>query len=232
MGIIRSIKNDGESHPTVDAVLECLRVSDPQEYLELCNRFDAQTRRVRDSERVEIVRKRRLLPDATYFHNSHTMVIFRVRDDRGYPIEDFDLTLIGEMDGRSGANFLPKGFFVDRQKNSRETGVLTYYFSYDAMIGAPPATDPDDPNNIVRPEMPGAEGLGLNIVARPDDGFVRYMPGALEVSKRVLQQFINPDQTVLVEIVLRRVVREGVFRLSRKLDPKSFRTQPPGEPIP
>src|SRR5262249_50214184 len=97
MGIMRSVKNDGRRHPTVDAVLKCLVVSNADEYAALCDAFDADNDVVREAERVEQVKRVVFLPDSTYFHDSHTMVIFRVRDDRGYPIEDFDLTFIGQL---------------------------------------------------------------------------------------------------------------------------------------
>ncbi len=230
-GILRSVKRDGR-HPTVDAVLSCLLVSRQEEYLTLCDRFDEQSRSVRDAEHVEIVSRLPFIPDGIYFHDSHAMVIFRVRDDRGYPVADFDLTLIGKLKRRSGANFMPKGFFVDRQKNSRETGVLTYYFSYDAMFGAPELRHPRDKKKVLREALPGADGLGLEIKARPDDGFVRYVPAALDVSKDVLRQFIKADETVLIDIVLRRVVHEGVFRLTSDLAPEDFTNQPYGNPVP
>lgn len=230
-GIIRSVRNDGKRHPTVDAVLSCLLVSNRTEYLALADTFVAQSQRVREAERVEIV-TRSFIPNAVYFHDTHAMIIFRVRDDHGYPINDFDLTLIGKIKRRSGPDFLPKGFFVDRQKNSRESGVLTYYLSYDAMIGSPPARSPKPPRKILREEFPGADGLGLEIAARPDGGFVRYIPAILHVSKDVLQKFINADETTLVDVILRRVVHEGVFRLTRSLEPESFTDQPRGAPIP
>jgi hypothetical protein len=232
MGILRSIKNDGRRHPTVDAVLSCLLVSNQQEYAKLCKDFDDQNDTVRKAERVEIVSRRVFLPDAVYFHDSHAMTIFRVRDDRGYPIADFDLTLIGKQKRKYGANFLPKGFFVDRQRNSREIGVLTYYFSYDAMMGMEAVKSPKDNKTVLREKLPGADGLGLEIRARPDDGFVHYVPAALQVSKDILEKFINADETVLVDIVLRRVVHEGVFRLTSNLTPEDFTNQPPGDPLP
>jgi hypothetical protein len=62
---------------------------------------------------------------------------------------------------------------------------------------------------------------------------VGYVPGALEVSKGVLQQFIKADETVLVDIVLRRVVHHGAFRFTSKLDPsEDFTNQPHGDPTP
>jgi hypothetical protein len=180
---------------------------------------------------VEII-SRSFIPDAIYFHDSHAMIIFRIRDDHGYPIQDFDLTLIGKIKRRSGPDFLPKGFFVDRQKNSRETRVLTYYFSYDAMTGSPAVPDPKDRKILLWAKLLGADGLGLEIAVRPDEGFVHYVPAVLQVSKDVLQQFMRADETTLVDIVLQRMVHEGIFRLSRNLDAESFTDQPPAAPIP
>src|SRR5262249_15228383 len=230
MGIIRSVRNDGRRHPTVDAVVSCLLVSNRDQYLSLCEEFATENRTVREIERAEIV-TRSFIPNAVYFHDTHSMIIFRVCDDRGYAIRDFDLTLLGKIKRRSGPNFLPKGFFVDRQKNTREAGVLTYYFSYDAMNGLHATQNPKNRKKLLRAELPGADGSGLEIVARPDTGFVHYIPARLTVSKGVLQEFMGADETTLVDIVLRRVVHEGVFRLTDKLDPESFTDQPPGAPI-
>jgi len=74
-------------------------------------------------------------------------------------------------------------------------------------------------------------GLGFKIAARPDRGFVHYVPACLDASKDILKKFMRADETTLVDIVLRRVVREGVFRFTDKLDPELFTDQPPGEPI-
>jgi hypothetical protein len=231
-GILRSIGNDSRPHPTVKAVLSCLLVSNQAEYDDLAEKFISQNQTVRRDERVEIIKRSAVLQPAIYFHDSHSMIIFRVRDDRGYPVADFDLTLLGRINRKSGANFLPKGFFVDRQKNSREAGVLTYYFSYDAMTGLPAVPDPANPRRTLRDALPGADGLGLRIAARPDQGFVHYFPAELRVSKDILAKFMTADETTLVEIVLRRVVREGVFQLTRDLDPEDLTGQASGAPIP
>jgi hypothetical protein len=230
-GIIASVRNDGNEHPTVSAVIRCLHVSNQAEYDSLAAAFDAENQAVRKAERPEVI-THSFIPDAVYFHDAHTMIIFRVRDDHGYRINDFDLTLLGKTEQGSGPNFLPKGFFVDRQKNSREAGVLTYYFSYDAMIGLRAVRDPVRRQKILRPPLPGASGLGLKVAARPDGGFVRYIPASLNESKDVLQKFMNPDETTLVDIVLRRFVHEGGFRLTPSLTPESFVDQQPGVSIP
>jgi hypothetical protein len=57
-------------------------------------------------------------------------------------------------------------------------------------------------------------------------------PASLNESKDVLQKFMNPDETTLVDIVLRRFVHEGGFRLTPSLTPESFVDQQPGVSIP
>jgi hypothetical protein len=231
-GILRSVKDDGSEHPTLDAIVQCLRVSSLDEYLVLCNQFAEQNRVVREAERVEI-QKRTLFPDNIYFHDAHSMVVFRIRDDSGFIVDDFDLILTAGPDDNVSPDNLPAGFFVDRQKNRRNAGALIYYVSYDAMVGFPAIVDPRDPNrqNLLRDAMPGTQNLGLEIAARPDEGFVHYLPAVLQAARKVLQDFIHPDETTLVDIVLRRVVREGVFRLTDNLEPEDFTDQPPGKPI-
>ena len=58
--------------------------------------------------------------------------------------------------------------------------------------------------------VPRGESLGVQITPRPDEGFVHYTRAALRAQKRNLAEFLKPDQTTLVDIALRRVVRRGV----------------------
>jgi hypothetical protein len=233
MGILRSVRNDGGDHPTVNAILRCLAVTNAGAYLGLCDEFDAENSVVHEKERVEVY-KRRLMPDRVFMHDTHSMLIVRLRDDSNHAVTDFDLKLTAGQGGRVGPDFLPEGFFVDRQRNKRNHGTLTYYVNHDIMVGCEAIADPRDSRwgNMLRERQPGAESLGFDLTARPDDGFVHYHPATLQADRKNLEQLIRPDQTTLVEIVLRRVVRKGTFRLTRELDPENFTDQPPGEPIP
>ena len=46
-----------------------------------------------------------------------------------------------------------------------------------------------------------------------------------------LLDVVTPNQTTIVDLRLSRVVREGVFRLTRSRTPRDFRKDPPGGPI-
>lgn len=222
-GIMRSVLDDGTRHETVTAILRCLTVDDRDGYLKICDRFDEDNARVRERERVEVI-TRGLLRDSVYFHDAHAMVIFRFQDDRGHMVEDYDLLLTA---GRPASpDLLPKGFLVDRQRNSRRKNVLTFYFNHDVMRGLRASKDRDGTTR--RPKLSGTTQLGCDVSPRPADGFVHFRKARLPASMQVLETFLRPDQTTLVDIQLTRVVHEGAFQLTQKRDPHDFTKVKPG----
>lgn len=225
MGIMRSVSPDtgrAADAETVGAILDCLGVSTAAEYRELCDGFDRETERVQASERTE-VESRLLLGDRVFVHDRCAMAIFRVRDELGHPVEDFDLLLTAGPE--SDPNHLPSGFAIDRQANRISRGTITYYFNADVMHGCDAVVHD---GRVVRPESPGAGSLGLRIRPRPTDGFVHYAPCEIAASSRLLKNVVRPNETTLVDITLRRIVRGGVFELDRGFTRRDFRKTEPG----
>lgn len=228
MGIMRNVSAQvgaRKGAEAVTAILDCLRVGGRQDYLALCRRFTDETAQVQDAERVE-VEKRLLLADNIFVHDRYSMVIFRVRDEAGHAVEDFDLLLTAGSE--DDPNHLPRGFALDRQANKRARGTITYYFNWDVMTGCEEVRYKD---RVLRLASPGAQGLGLRIEPRPTDGFVHYLPCGIRASTKLLKNILLPNRTTLVDITLRRVVRRGVFGLDQGVRQKTFKKTPPGEPI-
>lgn len=224
MGILRSIRNQRDEHPTVDALLACLRVRSAREYRAQRRDFDEQNQRVLEQQRVEV----RDLPgpfDRTRIKDPCSQLIFRVRDHEGHAVSDFELLLTADGDS---PDRLPPGFFVDRQQNHRQPANLTYYLNAARMLGDAPVAQE---GRILREALLPAEGLGLCIQPYPTEGFVLYLPARLPVSRELLQQLIVPQQTTIVDIQLHRVVHEGTYRLTRKQDPEDFTAAKPGAPL-
>lgn len=232
MGIMRSVKeklNDAKSSETVNAILECMQITTEKQYEALCNKFRTETEAVQKTEQLEIEQKL-FRSDISFVHDRYAMVIFRVQDDEGYPVADFDLVLTAGPD--ADPNHLPKGFFVDRQRNSITPQTITYYFNRDVMKGAGIIRDKD--NNIIREAIPGAEMLGFRIIARPDSGFVHYLPCEIKATPEMLQTALHANCTTLVDIVLRRIVRKNVFRVDKvTVETKrgGFKNTKPGDEI-
>lgn len=222
IGIMRSVRDDGKPHPTVTTILECLQVRTARDYARLTRQFREKNVRIEEVERVEAVD----MPgpfDRTVIHDPCSMLIFRLRDDQGNVVKDFDLMLTAGDD--NSPDRLPPGFFIDRQKNHRDTGTLTYYLNYARMMGAERI---ERDGAEIRPALPACESLGLRIVPYPQSGFVHYLPGVLTTSAANLRKFLKPHQTTLIDIVLHRVVRTGVLRLSREMGKEDFTKEAPG----
>jgi hypothetical protein len=229
-GILRSIPSNARTrHPTVRAVLRCLRVTTSAQYESLRNKFEDENETVRQAERVEVER-RGIFPDRKHILDSGTMVVVRLRDDQGQAIDDFEFTLTGPG---GNPDKLPEGFFIDRQRNSREHNILTYYLNHHRMMGSGRVRyrEKGSWKNVRQPIAP-IPRLGMRVVAKPTEGYVHYTPAQLGSSAQHLEPFLGQDETTLLEIVLQRVVREGVFVLTTERGPEEFKKQPKGRPLP
>jgi hypothetical protein len=232
MGIMRSVKKtarDRKSQDTIKAILDCFQVQTKSQYEKQCQRFETETQEVQKQE-IDEVETHFLRSDTHFFHDKFSMVIFRVRDEEDYPITDFDLILTAGP--KSNPNHLPQGFFADRQRNSVNREIITYYLNYDVMAGAGKVFDKE--NKIVREEMVGAETLGFKIIPRPDSGFVHYVSCEIKASKDLLHQALKPNSTTLIDIRVRRIVRRNVFRLKKMTNDTiegEFKKTKPGDEI-
>ena len=236
MGILRSVEADDVNHPSVEAVLRCLKVDSAAAYSTLTRDFDAENETTQRAEQVDL-QKRRLLPDAVYIIDKFSMVTFVVRDDQGNPVGDFDLKLTGipaDADERVKASpdLLPSGFLQDRQRNRRDNRALTFYLNQSLMIGSPEVRHPRT-NEVLRKAQPGLRALGFIIEPHLDEGFVHFVKAELEADRATLRRVLQPNQSTMIEIVMKRVVREGVLRLQRldKRDDARFDKTPKGNPI-
>lgn len=228
MGIMNSVRTgDDKSKETVDAIFSCVKVETSSEYEELFAKFQEETAQVQKDEKVER-ENRTFLSDRLFIHDRYTMVIFRVRDSEGYPINDFDLLLTAGPD--NNPNHLPDGFFVDRQQNKINRNIITYYLNYDIMNGTDSVFVPGETKKI-REASVGIDTLGIIIQPRPKDGFVRYLDCRYIAAKELFSQALNPNSTTLIDIVLQRVVDKEVFRLEGLNSTKSFKGTKPTDEI-
>jgi pimeloyl-ACP methyl ester carboxylesterase len=179
-GIMNSVQLMGH-HPTVDAVLKCLLVRNQADYEAICDEFHQTPARSR-----------------------YSMLVFRVVDDEGQPVEDYDLLFTAGNNASPDA--LPKGFFRDRQRNKKSPHRLTYYLDHSRMAGIP---------------------IGIEVLARPDAGLVRYERAFIPPSD--LGAVLRPHETMMVEIVLRRKVDRACFVLDADRRPNSISGEPTGE---
>jgi hypothetical protein len=216
MGIMRSVKAvDNGKHPTVSAIVECLSVASANAYRTVAKAFESLTKKTQEAE--EIKREKNLfLFKRTFTTSTYFMLVFRVTDDRGNSLKDYDIVFTAGPD--YDPNHLPPGFFVDRQRNSKTPGKLTYYLDYQAMSPW-----------FAKPDL--EDKFGFRISARPSDGYAYYTVGEHRGKYSQLEKYFAPNQTVMVDVILKRRVMQGVFQLTQHLAPEEFKNQPKGSPI-
>lgn len=230
IGIMRSVKlkDTGalKPHPTVQAILRCLRVDDDAGYALACDEFDQLTARTQADEQVEKV-KRLFIFEREFRNPITTQVIVRVHDENDHQLDDFDFLLTSwDPDHakpelrKPSPNLLPPGFFIDRQRNRHARGTLTYYLNHEAMSRAPALGVRLNPRPAPDPRS-----------TRPSGLFVHYRPAELAAKAATLLDYLRPNATLMLDICLQRIVREGVFRLTQDLKAKDFTRQEAGDVI-
>jgi hypothetical protein len=217
MGILRSVKatDTEQTHPTVSAILKCLVVKDSQSYLAAVKDFEKLTVQTQKDERVEKTTELFLL-ERTFKTNRYCMLIFRLVDDRGNNLSDYDVLFTAGPN--YDENHLPEGFFVDRQRNSSNPGKLTYYVDYDVL------------SKGLNKGLSKGE-FGIKIVVRPQSGFAYYTAAEYKGTFKDLKNYIEPNQSLMIEVQMRRHVGEGVFQLTEKLSSESFKDVTTGKDI-
>lgn len=217
MGIMRSVQSgDDATHPTVRWVLRCLAINSATSYKRLIKELSDLTDQTQQSER-EVRTKELFLFERKFVIHRYCMFVFRIIDDRNNSLVDYDVIFTAGPD--YDENHLPPGFFVDRQRNQLNRGKLTYYIDYDVMA-----------DWFAKPELEGK--FGFKITARPSSGYSFYTVAEHRGTFSSLKRYFEPNQTLMVEIQLKRHVMEGVFRLAHSLEPESFKDQPKGGELP
>jgi hypothetical protein len=227
MGIMRGVLNDAGKNEAVDAILRCLRVERATDYVALCDAFDAENAAHQDVSRRLEIEHVPVLPDREYIHDPHAMVIFRLIDSEGIGAPDVKVLLTAGPN--NDPNQLPENFMTDRQFN-RRSGNLTFFLNHATLTGCPaiPGRKADDPaRRALIPRPP----YGLRIMPRDGDHFVEYWAAELNTDVQNLLPLVAPNETTIIDIRMTRIVREGVYRLTQQLGPRSFKDAELGGPI-
>ena len=210
-GIMNSVKPDpADPHPTVEWVARCLMVKTVADYENVRDNLAALTAFTQRSESIE--RVDRLVGTATYRTSRYSQLCFRVLDSRGELMSDYDLLLTAGPD--YSPDELPAGFCLDRQRNRKQPGRLTYYLDFDRL------------KEIEKAPLDGR--LGFRLVARPQSGLAYYAVAEFRSDVGGVTSLLRPNETVMIEIVVNRLVDQQVFYLNPNRAPRRIDARPSG----
>lgn len=176
MGAVR--KPEDFNKAQVSEILACLTVNSTEDYEARGAELTALTQRTQardiESDQAE-----------------YAQLVFRIVDDEGLAVTDFDLFLLGK---KGQPDNLTKGFFMDRQRNVETPNHLTYYVNYTKLSR----------NTLT----------GFRVIARPQSGFSHYHPVEYLVPDGTdLHDHVKPNETFYVDITLKRHVDKNVLQL-------------------
>lgn len=226
IGIMRSIKANDKEDETVTAILKCIKVNNSAGYKLVCDAFDALTRdALTDPEEIIEADLNFLLPDNYFITDPMSMLIVRLVDDEGRSIGECDIVFTGPS---NDPDKLPTGFLADRQRNSLSKDTVTFFFNHTAMSGGPEVKYGD---KILRESKIGVREMGLIIDPHNNSGFAHYKKARINAGDQELEKILRPNQTTLMEIVMKRVVHEGTFRITQNRQDEEFKNTDQGKII-
>jgi hypothetical protein len=218
-GIIRSVTLEGAArHPTGKWVARCLAVASATDYQTVSDELEEVTKQTQKDESVEIEKK--LFGTKRYYTSRYSMLVFRLIDDRGAILTDYDLYITGGP--KYSPDDLPPGFFVDRQRNKRSPGKLTYFVDNDVLR-----------RGLSKEAMEGR--VGFRLVARPEeesDSLAFYREINYKSKADQVSNVLRPNETLMIEIRMQRFVDAQVFRIEGKLTPSKIDKKPTGKTVP
>jgi hypothetical protein len=175
-GIMGSVKKRKKVKPVVTSIIESLQVNTNAQYQQTIENMKSRTNTVQGKK------------------EKYVMFIFNISDQFSNKINDYDMILLAG--NRYEPSKLPKGFFVDRQKNNI-SGHLVYYLNY----------------NKLKDIKDGK--FGIRIVARPDKGFSHYKAAEFRSESITLKEVLYPNQTLMVDVILERKISKNTFVLDK-----------------
>ncbi|WP_266167914.1 phospholipase [Dyella subtropica] len=211
---------------TVDAVLRCLRVVDSASYAQLCDAFEAENAQ-RDADKVELEPVGPFSP-RVHIHDPRSLLIVRLTDEAGETLQDSRFLLSAGTP--PNPDWMPQGFMLDRQANSRTPNVISFFLNHALLAGDHRVADPTNSRKTLRAAISGHRPYTASVQPLDLDGLVHHALASMDTGDDLFTAW-GPHQTTVLDVVLPRKVHEGVFRLTQKLAPEDFSNPVPGAVI-
>ena len=212
---------------TVDALLRCMRINDAASYTQLCDAFDTENAQ-RDANPVEREQVGPF-PVRVHIHDPRSLLIVRLTDEAGEALQGS--RLLFTAGSPANPDWMPEGFMLDRQANSRQSNVISFFLNHALLAGSARVPDPDNSRKTLRAALDSHRPYGANLQPADLAGLVHHAVSGMAKGDDLLDA-LGPHQTTVLDVVLPRKVHEGVFRLTQKLAPEDFSQPVIGDVIP
>jgi hypothetical protein len=203
MGIVTGSRPRPQVMRMIRAALEATAETWPA----LVQQFDAETaktyERALNEEGPAWWKKWLDDPRAQYDH--HAQLIFRVRDQHGFPVPNYDIFF--ESTQRSVRGRPIQTLFEDKHVNGRSRNVITFYLRTNAFVNKTEGWK----NWLAEVNIGSLEITAVE----PQTGEILYLPFRLELDGAELQSWLQGHHTTIFDVELLRLPSPNVFRMVR-----------------
>lgn len=202
MGIVTGSKPRQQLLSLIDLALK----STPSNWQGRVAKFEAETQRTYEMALTEQstnwIKKWISKPRAQY--DKHAQVIFRLRDQDGRPVENYDV-FFDSVANKSDKSKPLREIIETSHANKVTRGCICFYLRTDAF---------DDAENRWVAQVPKVNGCHIEITAsEPASQDVCYLPLRYEFSSRELNEYLSAHRTTIIDIELLRVPSGQVYRM-------------------
>ncbi|MCB4757004.1 MAG: hypothetical protein LHV69_08290 [Elusimicrobia bacterium] len=135
----------------------------------------------------------------------YCQLVFRIVDDEGNALNDYAIEL---LDPERMSFRMPAGLLAHEHKNRANPELFVFYLNYDRLK-----------------KIKGGR-LGVRVHVASASSLVSYEDFLYLGAGQKNSEFIKPNQTTLVEIVLRRRLNKNLFVLTSDLSPQKIQRRP------
>ncbi len=203
MGIVSGSRPRAQVLRMIRAALEAT----PEGWSQVVTQFDAETaktyERALNEEAPAWWKKWLTDPRAQYDH--HAQLIFRIRDQHGFPVLHYDIFFDSVQRSIRGRPI--QTLFEDKHVNDKSPNVITFYLRTDAFVNKTEGW---------KSRLDDVKISSLEITAvEPETGEILYLPCRIELDGAQLREWVQGHHTTIFDVELLRLPSPNVFRMVR-----------------
>jgi hypothetical protein len=179
----------------------------PQTWPTLVDAFDRETEATYDKALKQQTPAwwKKWLDDPRAQYDHHAQIVFRVRDQDGRPVTNFDVYFDSAQQDSKARPI--QTLFEDKHLNQVSPNILTFFLRTDAFVAA---------KKKWVCQVEEVEMCALEISAvEPETGEILYLPLRLKLETNQLMEWIQGHRTTIIDVQLLRLPSPNVFKMIR-----------------
>lgn len=199
IGIVSGTANRKKVMPLIRTALATPH--DPREYQKSVEAFDKATEKT--FKRAAKLSRSITAWNPQSQYEAHSQLIFRIRDQNGKGVKDFDITF--KSKGKGAKRPKLESMIEDRRLNKNHPGTLTFYLRTQGFK----SSKWKDLLETIRPvdvEITGTEALS-------DD--ITYVPLRIRLTSEQVAAALHNFETTIIDIEMLRLPSHNVFKISK-----------------